>query len=129
VAALETAANLTQTQVHPALGVGKHPVAEQALQQALCPALIVALLHPHQDHQAAIDLAHDPALYLHPALAHPLQQADHRNDSAKRSVASTSALRMPGSLAEWPASGITFNTLSGQAWCSSQAEVMGQIRS
>jgi hypothetical protein len=45
--------------------------------------------------------------------------------SANRSVARTSASRMPGSLEAWPASGTRLNSASGQAWWSSQADCTG----
>ncbi len=48
---------------------------------------------------------------------------------AKRSVAVTSSCVIPGSSAEWPASGTTWNAASGQARCRSQADIMGHTTS
>lgn len=47
----------------------------------------------------------------------------------KRSVARIRARRMLGSMAEWPASGISWNSASGQARASSQAVTGGQTLS
>src|SRR6185437_12769822 len=46
-----------------------------------------------------------------------------------RSVAATSWARMPGSIAEWPASGTTTYSASGQARASSSAVTIGQTMS
>lgn len=48
---------------------------------------------------------------------------------AKRSVARTSRSVLPGSKAECPASGTTWNSASGQARCRSQADCIGQTTS
>ncbi len=48
---------------------------------------------------------------------------------AKRSVALTSSCVLPGSSAEWPASGTTRKSASGQARCRSQAVIIGQTTS
>src|SRR6516162_10166770 len=48
---------------------------------------------------------------------------------AKRSVAETSSWVMPGSKAEWPASGTMRSWARGQARCSSQAILAGQSTS
>src|SRR5262249_55511850 len=46
-----------------------------------------------------------------------------------RSVAPTSWTRMPGSIAEWPASGTTMYSAPGQARASSSALTIGQTMS
>ncbi|MBA1331408.1 hypothetical protein QQ73_09690, partial [Candidatus Endoriftia persephone str. Guaymas] len=52
-------------------------------------------------------------------------RAGFSSSPANRSVASTSAWRVPGSVAECPASATTCSSLPGQARCSSQAELSG----
>ncbi len=52
-----------------------------------------------------------------------------RRRRAKRSVALRSARAMPGSKAEWPASGTTMSSASGQARCRCQALRIGQTTS
>lgn len=53
---------------------------------------------------------------LHPCVLNP-------------SIACTSAARIPGSIAEWPASGTITYSASGQARASSSAVMIGQTRS
>jgi len=45
--------------------------------------------------------------------------------SLKHSVAATNSLAMPGSIPECPASGTTWKSASGKAFCSSHAVVTG----
>src|SRR5688500_10159561 len=47
----------------------------------------------------------------------------------KRSVAAMSSAKMPGSNAEWPASGTILKSASGQRRCSSQAVSIGHTTS
>jgi hypothetical protein len=49
--------------------------------------------------------------------------------SLKRSVAATNSLAMPGSIPECPASGTTWKSASGKAFCSSHAVVTGHTTS
>ena len=52
-----------------------------------------------------------------------------RRRAASSMPACTSALTMPGSVAEWPASGMISSFACGQAWCRSQALWSGQTMS
>ena len=54
----------------------------------------------------------------------PLREPFYRRRN--RSTALTSAVRSPGSNAEWPASGITVSRAEGQAAANSKALVAGQ---
>jgi hypothetical protein len=58
-----------------------------------------------------------------------VRRSDHTGLLAKASVAVTSSCVLPGSSAEWPASGTMRRFASGQARCSAQALIIGQTTS
>jgi hypothetical protein len=73
----QAAADFNQAPVHAPLVIGKHPVAQQALQQTIRLGFAVALLHAHQHQEAGADGAHHRALDLDAGGGDPLQQTDH----------------------------------------------------
>ena len=73
---------IEQTEIHPALGVGKHPVTQQALEQARRPGLVITPLHADQHQQSRADRADHPAIDPDLGLTHALQQTNHRRPPA-----------------------------------------------
>ena len=128
--------DILERTVHLALFVAEHPVVQQFVQQLVGMLRRIFRLDRHQRQQPLVDGADDFPRHLNPGAAHALDQPLHassRGRSSRRraiwSAARTRASVMPGSEAAWPASRITFSSLFGQAWCSSQALSSGQITS
>ncbi len=104
----QTAADIAHRAVHPALGVGEHPVAQQLVQKLVGTGAVILALDPDQHQQAVVDGPDDLAGHLHPRMSHSLDQRLHQASSGGSSsrrcaislAARTSASQVPGSVAE-----------------------------
>src|SRR5215813_11539475 len=95
-----------------------------------CVGLFHAPTHTrHACHEVFHPAAGKGELWSHRCLASSPYYSVHQPCILKRSVASTSALVMPGSRTEWPASPTTINSASGHARWSFHALIIGQTTS
>ena len=81
-------ADIAQAQVHLPVRVGKHAIAEQALEQPIGLRLSVVRLDSDQYQQAAPDRTDLFARHHHARRAYALQQADHAATSDTGSASS-----------------------------------------
>lgn len=109
----QAATGFGERQVHAALGVGEHPIAQQAFGHALGPGFVVARLHRHEGQQAGADGAKGGAVHLYLGMGDALDEGNHG-----RSL----SWRLPGSAGLLYTRDMSPSAIAGQliyaaAWC------------
>lgn len=69
--------DLSQGEVHPTLGVGEDPVAEQSLEQTVRRRGVVTFSDTDECEYAALDGTDDLAVYTHVGVGDTLNETDH----------------------------------------------------